>query len=256
MMKINEIDYYFKVREDKDVALNMGVIYKDLGYSKINKDNISKIYNITSSDIDSEYYLNNILSKVQSLNKKERERLSNICEQLKIKWEAYKAEYFSIISDIFCIDINGGAINHTYCYLHLLPINEINLKDHIIYLDANNSVDEIFKNFIIMLTKALLLYRWNDVNNWDFNTEFDVKNKIWMFADIAVDAVFNNSGLVNICREPSYKYFYNIKVDNKNIMQEFRDLFKNADLDEFFTEVYIFIHNNYQTLSQFKNYLY
>ncbi|MBQ7798493.1 MAG: hypothetical protein IJ371_05160 [Clostridia bacterium] len=253
---MNEFNYYFKVRPAKDVAFNLGVIYKDLGYNKIDKNKISQIYNITSQDINDTYYLNNFAQKVQELNDKESIQLTKLCEQLQQKWKAYRSEYFNIISRVFGIEFNCDFNANTYCYLQFLPINEIDLKDNIIYLDCNREVDEIFKNFVIMLTKLVLIARWNDVNDWNFNIEFDVKNKVLMFVEIAIDAIFANSDLVKICANPTYKYFYSLRVKDVNTMDYFRQLYNTISLDDFFTEVYMFVHTNYTTLLQFKNYLY
>lgn len=255
-MQMNKIDYHFKVRNAKDVALNLGVIYRNLGYSKINKAEITKIYNICEQDIVNDYCLNDVVCRVENAHFQQKDRLDNMCKQLKCKWVDYQAKYFKILSEVFDIELNNAEINHIYCYLHLLPINEVDLLDNIIYLNANQSIDEVFKSFIIMLTKALLLRRWNSVNDWDFNTEFDYKNKIWMFAELAIDPIFACSELSDITNKPSYKYFYDINIEGENIMQKFRDMYNRLPLDEFFTEVYMFVHNNYQTLLQFKNYLY
>ena len=255
-MEMNEFDYHFKVRTVRDVTLNLGVIYKNLGYIKFDKNKISKLFGLTEQDIEGDDYLHKIMSKVEMIYEKTHEQTTNICKQLQQKWEEYRDKYFIILKNIFDIDINRDIKMHTYCYLQMLPINEVDLKDNVIYLDCNKDIDDIFKTFIIILTKAILIDRWNDVNHWDFNTDFDVKNKILMFAEIAIDAVFTCSELSLISNKPSYKYLYSLKVEGNNIMDGFRKLYTQISLDEFFTEVYMFVHNNYQTMLQFQHYLY
>lgn len=255
-MKINEIDYYFKSRSDKDIALNIGAIYKDLGYSKIDKTKILQTFKIHEKDLKQQDYLNQIYKSVVDVNSGQESSIEKIACQLQNKWQGFKQEYFEIIKKIFGIQFNYDITEYSYCYLQQLPINEIDVKDRNIYLDCNKDIDEIFKNFIVMLTKLLMLVRWNSVNNWNFNIEFDYKNKIWMFAEIAIDAVFYNSALRMFCNNPSYKYFYNLKVKDVNTMQHFRQLYLDVELDEFFTEVYMFVHDNYKKLLQFKSYLY
>jgi hypothetical protein len=232
------------------------VIYNNLGYSKIDKNKISKIFGLSEQDIVSEDYLHIITSKAEQVYDKNIIEINDKCKQLQQKWEDYQDKYFKVLKDIFDIDINYNIKTYTYCYLQMLPINEIDLKDNIIYLDCNKDVDELFNNFIIMLTKAILIDRWNDVNHWDFNTDFDVKNKIWMFAEISIDAIFAHSELALLTNTPSYKYLYSLKVKGNNVMDGFRALYEQITLDEFFTEVYMFVHDNYQTISQFQHYLY
>lgn len=253
-MEINEFNYIFKERDSKEIALNVKVIYENLGYSKIDKNKISTIFNLTEYDTKED--LCKTSSKIDIANNLKKGILADKCNQLQQKWDEYKKEYFNIISKVFDITINPQITTHTYCYLQLLPINEIDLKDNIIYLDANKEVEDMFKTFIILLTKAILLNRWNYINNWDFNTEFDAGNRIWMFAELAIDAIFNNCELYKICKNPTYKYFYSLNLKNENIMEYFRKIYKSSCLDEFFTEVYMFVHDNYKDLLQFRHYLY
>jgi len=255
-MEINEFNYYFKTRSIKNTALNVGVIVKNLGYSKIDKSKIERFFELTKEDISSDKYIENISLKIEYKYNTSRQQMEDICTKLQGKWENYREEYFQILNKVFGINVNRDIKEHTYCYLQLLPINELSLTDNIIYLDASKSEDEIFKNFIIMLTKLMLIKRWNYTNCWNFNTEFDVKNKVWLFAEIAIDAIFANSDLSKISIEPSYKYLYSLKILSENVMEHFRKLYAQVALDDFFTEVYMYIHNNYQTLLHFQHYLY
>ena len=255
-MKINEFDYYFKIRDDNDIVLNLNVIYKNLGYSKIDKNNISKLFNFTANDLIGDEYISDLRTKVKNYTADKYDYVLKVCQQLQTKWEGYKENYFRILNKIFDIEIDRDIKTYTYCYLQPLPINEISLQDNIIYLDYNKNIDDLFKTFIIMLTKLILINRWNDINRWNFNTEFDVKNRIWMFAEIAIDAVFANSELALISDMPTYKYFYNLEEDGRNVMNLFREKYNQLPLDDFFTSVYMFVYEKYNTLLQFKNYLY
>jgi len=232
------------------------VICKSLGYNQIDKTAIIKLFKLTEQDLNNDLYLHNIMLKVKQLHEQESKRIKELCEQLQQKWDNYRDKYFLILNKVFDITIDTNAQTHTYCYLQLLPINEVDLKNNIIYLDCNKDIEEIFKTFIIMLTKLILINRWNYTNNWNFNTDFDVKNKIWMFAEIAIDAIFANSDLADITTKPAYKYFYSLNIQNVNTMDKFKNLYPTVQLDEFFTQVYLYVHENYQTLLQFKNYLY
>lgn len=255
-MKINEFDYCFKPRKINELVWNIGIIYKDLGYCRINKTAITNIFNLHNLDFNANNYLLDIKSKVEVIYNQNIDSILTKCEQLNQKWQAYKGEYFKIIKDVFNVDIDNQAVTNVYCYLQMLPIDEADLHDNIIYLNCNKSVDEIFKSFIIMLTKLILINRWNETNRWEFNTEFSIKNKIWLFAELAIDAIFTNKQLQQLTNYPTYKYFYKLEIGGKNIMEQFREMYVKLPLDKFFTELYLFVYNNYQELSQFKNYLY
>lgn len=251
-----EFNYYFKIRSAKEVAFQMSVIHKNLGYSEIDKNKIFQAYGITIKDMDDKESIDDIINTIEAKHKEKSEKMLQLCKQLKEKWEAYRDEYLKILSKTLDIEFDKEAVDYTYCYLHFLPINEIDVQKNIIFLDCNKNIDELFNTFIIMLTKAILLDRWHYFNKWKTDYEYDKNNKIWLFADIAVDAIFCNSALNIISNNPSYKYFYSLKINGVNIMEEFRKLHKMISLEDFFTSINMFIYKNYEILSKFKNYLY
>lgn len=255
-MKMCEFDYYFKMRSAKEVAFQMSVIYKNLGYSEIDKNKAFQTYGITIKDMDNREGIDAIINIVDAKHTEKSEKILELCRQLKERWLNYREEYLKILSKALDIEFDKEAVDYTYCYLHFLPINEIDIQQNIIFLDCNKDIDELFNNFIIMLTKAILLDRWHYFNKWKTDYEYDKSNKVWLFADIAVDAIFYNSPLNTISRNPSYKYFYSLKINGVNIMEEFRKLYKMICLEDFFTSINMFIYKNYEILSKFKNYLY
>ena len=255
-MEVNKFDYNFKLCPTRDLLLTLEAIFKDLEYIGINKKSILNIFDLSDIDFKSDTYTEILYSKVQDKVLKESDRINDLCVQLQQRWEEYKHEYFNIINKVLGITINKEIVTHTYCYLQLLPINQVDLNDNVIYLDANNDIDEIFKQYIILLTKTMLINRWSYVNDWKFNTKFSPKNKIWIFAEIAVDAIFNSRELSKITKEPTYKFFYSLSNDGCNMMQNFRKLYAELPLDKFFNEVYFFVYKNYSKFLKFKQFLY
>ena len=70
-------------------------------------------------------------------------------------------------------------------------------------------------------------------NDCKLDIDFDCKTKIWLFAEIAIDAIFNGSELSQISTKPAYEYFYGTEVNNMNFIDHFRILYKNCTIDEF-----------------------
>ena len=255
-MKLENFDYHFKIRKSHEQALNLAVIYKNLAYGNFDKSKLSNIFKFDVEIFSTEGYLSKLTQMIGNSIEKQEDKLNQICVTLQNRWANYRNEYINIISKALDVDFKTDIINHLYCYLQLTPINELDLVDDSIYLNANKNEDEIFKSFIILLTKKLLLNRWRLYTEWDFNTDFDSKNKMFMFADIAIDAIFSNTELSKICKNPSYKYFYNITNEGENVMDQFSKLYKTTKLNDFFDKVYMFVYRNYQNLLQFKHYLY
>ena len=256
IMNMEKFDYHFRIRNNYDVALNLASIYKDVAYSQFDKTQLDNIFKTSRQDISKNNYVQHFSNIIKDLNDKCNKELSQTIDYLNQRWQNYKQRYYEIVGQIFNIEFNFDVVNNLYCELQYLPINEISVKDGAIYLSCNQSNEQIFVKFIIKLTQLILLQTWNNYNRWKFNTDFDSQNKIFMFADIAVDAIFHNSELNQVCDNPSYKYFYNINYQNVNMMKQFREMYKSMEINKFLDEVYLFVYNNYSSLSQFKHYLY
>lgn len=253
---MEKFDYHFKIRNSRDISINLASIYADIAYKQFDKGQLKNIFNTSQQDMFRNNYLEYFNQVVKELNDNNINELNGNLSYLNQRWVSFKENYYDIIKNIFGIEFDSDIVNNLYCELQFLPINEINLRDGAIYLDCNQTNEEMFAKFIIMLTKIILLYFWSGDNKWKFNTNFNAENKIFMFADIAVDAIFYNSELKRICDNPSYKYFYNLNYQNVNMMQYFRQLYKNMEINKFLDEIYLFIYKNYSSLIQFNHYLY
>lgn len=255
-MEMEKFDYNFRMRNSNEVAVNLAAIYNEVAYAQFDKTKLNDIFKTSKQDTLKPNYIKYFEQIVNDLNNNHNTELNQIINYLNQRWQDFKHKYYEIVKRVFDIQFNNEIVNNLYCELQFLPINEISVSDGAIYLNCNQSNEQIFTKFIIMLTKLILLHSWNNYNNWKFNTDFDISNKIFMFADIAVDAIFHNTELNQVCDNPSYKYFYNLNYQNVNMMKQFREMYKNMDVNKFLDEVYLFVYNNYQSLIQFKHYLY
>lgn len=255
-MEMEKFDYIFKIRNSCDVAINIASIYNNVAYTQFDKTKLNAIFKTDKQDMQKNNYIKYLTQIVNDVNITHHTELGDSVSYLNQRWQEYKHIYIEIIQQIFNIQFNNDVVNNLYCELQYLPINEMSVSDGVIYLNCNQSNEQMFVKFITMLTKLILLQSWNKYNSWKFNVDFDTDNKIFMFADIAVDALFYNTDLNKICDKPSYKYFYNLNYKNINITKQFREMYKNMEINKFLDEVYLFVYNNYQTLKQFKHYLY
>lgn len=255
-MKMYKYNYFFNIRKSLDVALTISIVNNKLGYQYIDINKVLDAYNVKEEDVNGLHYISKILGKVENKHNDRIEDINNMCNALSEKWNQFKDEYFKCLEQAIGVEFDNGQIFNTFCYLHFLPINEISQDNNIIILDCNKNIDELFKTFIIMLTKTIILDRSKELKPWTENSEYEAKNKIWQFAEIAVDAVFANTDLSKFCSAPSYKYFYSLNIDGVNFMNEFRKLHKLVSWDDFYKAVYMFVHENSKTIITLKNYLY
>ena len=255
-MKTFKPKYRFAIRDIASTTINLAAIYSGLAYTHANKKQILDAYGICEQELDRQEYIHTITKAVQLSHDKQGPAMHNICKQLENMWLQYQDEFFNNISKGLDIQFVEKPDCYANCQLHLMPINEASIDDMTIWLDCSKDIDEIFVSFVIMAAKLLLLDRWRGRCDHVFPYDFEATNKTWLFAEIAIDAIFANTDLHKISENPSYKYLYSVKIDNINFMQKFRRLYQLVDIDDFFDNVYMFVHSNYESLSKFKNYLY
>ncbi|MBQ3502764.1 MAG: hypothetical protein IJA72_03770, partial [Clostridia bacterium] len=123
-------------------------------------------------------------------------------------------EYLELLEDSLGIILDDSEKYTISCYLSPMPFNMIDFSENTIYLNADFSENELFKKFVIMLTKIIVLDWWKKHNNWGWNYNYRAENKIWLFIEIAIDAIFSNTKLHKISNNPSYKFFYNAKIND------------------------------------------
>ena len=249
----NKIDCYFKLREAKDIACQLYSISEGGSHKDINKTRVYSAYML--EDVQN-LNLDMVVQAVDKLHQCRADDVKQKCETLNSLWTQTKEEYISTIQDVLDIEFDGSKAFDCYVRLQHLPINEIDFANNAIYLDCAGGVEDIFTTFIIIFTKLIVLKVWQQHIDWDFDASYNWKNKIWLFVEIAIDAIFAKTKLSKWCTAPSYKYFYSIKLEGVNIMEQYRKLFDKIHVLDFLDTVYLFVQDNYKPILEFKNYLY
>ncbi|MBO5910269.1 MAG: hypothetical protein J6Q15_02035 [Clostridia bacterium] len=248
-MDIDKVKCNFNIRQLSETEQDIRNIFNNTTLVGVNKENILKY-------LRAESVVNNTDEIIQLIKRnynKEQNIIEIKCKLLNERWEHYGNQIFDDLNSQ--LDLIDKPFDYI-CKLHLLPLNIIDYENNTIYLNCNDDVDELFKTSVIMLSNIILLQKYIQLQRYKFNTTFTNQNKVWMFVEIAVDALFANSGLYELYGCPSYKYFYNLQINNVNIMEQFRKLYKYIPLNDFLDKVYKFVRENYETISKFKNFLY
>ena len=251
-MKVSKLDYIFKMQDIDETAVCIFDMFNNCKYKGVDKSKILNLFKLEQKDVKD---ICKIRCAVNNLHNKNNEKY-NMCFNLQEMWDDYKQKFYDCIEREIGIQISDMASCNVVCYLHELPIDEINFEDNTLLLNCNRSPEDMFKSFVIMLTKILILDKWKLENNWDWDYSFRSNNLIWLFVEIAVDAIFANSQLKDISEYPSYKYFYTININGTNCLEHFRELYKKVCLEDFFDSVFMFTKQHKELLLRFNNYLY
>lgn len=105
------------------------------------------------------------------------------------------------------------------------------------YFDFNKNL--FLQNAIHEITHFIWFDKLKKLMPTINKTEYEAPSAVWLFSEIAVDMVFENTPFFKIIskktrRHPAYNYFYTDKIGNETIIEHFRALFKNCKtMDEF-----------------------
>ncbi len=250
-MEINKINYHFIVRDVEDTALQLLAINKNVSCPDINRTKITQALGVK---FDMCQTLQEMIRIIKPSVDSCEDAFKTKALQLEYKWDKAKYKVFQEVSAILDFKQSDSVSYNIYCKLHNLPINELRHNGEI-YLDGNETIDELFEQFVIQVIKHLVLIKL-EILIGRGHYKFETTNKVAMFLDIVIDAIFANGDLSAISKDPSYKYFYSLKIKGVNVMQKFRELYKLIPIEDLFQQVYEFVYYNHKTLLNFKSYLY
>lgn len=252
-MSINELKFNIKLRDSLSTALHIDVILKQLGYKASSVSNVGEIYQIDKDLLWKNKAVEYIAQQVENKNNSKEYYLSCKIEELQCEVDRIHNNFCDIISNVLQIKFKNKK--ETYCYLQFIPMNEIDFKNELIYLECKDSVREMFRSLLILETKIYIIKKFMEIIPVHYTFEYEGKNRAWMFAEFCIDAVVYNSGLNEFIPNPAYSFFYSLKINGVNVLDSFRQLFPKISLAEFLVQVYAFVRDNYDTIAEFKNYL-
>lgn len=253
-MSIDKLKVNVRLRDEVSTALQVNVILKNLGYKSSALSVVEDIYKIDKTLLWENKSLEYIAQQILNKNNSMESYLSQKIEEVQKEIDRLQPTFWNDIGEVLDIKFNGEK--ETYCYVHLIPINEVYFNEQSITLECKNTIDEMVRNLLILQTKIYIIKKFMEIVPVHYTFEYEGANRAWMFAEFCVDAVVSNSNLNNYIPNPAYKYFYSLKIRGVNVLNSFRELFGKISLGEFFVQVYAFVRDNRDIITQFKNYLY
>ena len=158
--------------------------------------------------------------------------VADLLQRIPKKWKAVSNEVFSALDSIFQSPFSEDQTFHVYFTINALaPYNLATFSFDAIY---RKSDDEILSGCIHELIHFFWFSKWAKIFPHT-NTKSTQGNLPWLFSEIAVDAVFKETALAKFCLtdKPAYKYFYDISFDGQNMMEAFKMLFQQNNIDNF-----------------------
>ena len=88
---------------------------------------------------------------------------------------------------------------------------------------------------------------WKLIFPYEDETSYNVPDLPWLFSESAIDALFKEPLLKKYCykEKPAYEYFYDVTLQEKNMIQVFAKLYrKSLSIEDFMIQGYHLIQAN------------
>ena len=118
-------------------------------------------------------------------------------------------------------------------------------------LNYRKAEDELVESCIHEMIHFYWFMKWSLTFEDD-----DIKNREWehmrwLFSEIAIDAIMNETALCRyvVKERPAYRYFYDIIIGDKSMMDYFRELFRQNNIVGFMKKGMEFVAANKSYIS-------
>ncbi len=113
-------------------------------------------------------------------------------------------------------------------------------------VNYRKSNEEIILTCIHEIIHFIWFEKWTEVFPYADKAEFNAPALPWLLSEIVIDAILSETELKKYCvvDKPAYKYFYDIHIDGKNMMEYFKELFIHNDIKTFMKKGLEFVVTN------------
>lgn len=164
--------------------------------------------------------------------------------ELEKYWAQNEATIFRILNNIFeCEDKYGRNITAEFSINAVCPRY---LEKCSFDINYRKNIDEIMLTCIHEIIHFIWFEKWSKIFPDSNISEYNAPNMPWLLSEIAIDAILKETDLKKYCvnEKPAYNYFYDIVIDDKNMMEYFRELFVTNSIEEFMIKGYEYVLKN------------
>ena len=245
-MKFSKPKMNFYIMSEKDCLENLKMFlnYDSLDNIDFCTNNIINYFNIDINRLKQEQdnYLLNIIESHY-----DKDILNINLQETKKEWLKIESDILKILEDIF--NVKYESIENYSAIVGINPVcpRFLNQKSFCLF-NKNSSKENI--NVII---HELIHFYW--VAFWDEyiyklpDNKKEFPSVEWAFSELAIDAIITQTDLSNYItlKKPAYDYFYDIKVNNKLLIDIFRNMYNDHSLKEFMLQGIEYINKQIAT---------
>lgn len=170
-------------------------------------------------------------------------------------WHENKNQIEEALSEAFEIDCSA-LFNEMKCNISLNPVSPRFLKENsfeVFYLNSEKGALGISIHEIIHF---IWFYVWNSLFDDDYD-EYEQPSLKWILSEMVVESIMRDSRLSSInpyfSREHGgciYPYFFDMKVDNKLVLNSLDEMYRKYNIKDFMKYSYQFCLQNDETIRE------
>lgn len=164
-------------------------------------------------------------------------------------WEACKPQITAALSDAFEIDC-GGIFNDMKCNISINPIEPRYLEEHVFDVFYLNSERGAIGQAIHEIIHFIWFHVWHKIFG-DSYEEYETPSLKWILSEMVVESVMRDPRLstINPYFERNqggciYPYFFDMKADNKYILDTLDEMYRNQGIADFMKNAYRYCKNH------------
>lgn len=206
-------------------------------YTQINKDKVNKL-----DDSKKKEYIMAELWKVYRTNQSLFKEKIQAYQQ---HWNDNEEIIIQAFEDIFDLDLKDH-FNSMKAYISLNPICPRYLDSNTFDIFYLNSAQGALGMSLHEITHFVWFKKWNThfQDNWE---EYDSPHLKWVFSEMVVESILSDKRLHMLnpySGECVYKYFYNMKINGKPILEIIDSLFHDNSITDFMEKGYELCRSN------------
>ena len=178
------------------------------------------------------------------------EKIKNEVKRYNEIWRKYNDNYFKALSSYLNITWPKDHMK-VYASVGLIPVFPRYLNEFRFAISTNLKEEKIIETTAHETCHFLWFQKWHELYPSCPKRHYDSPYLPWRYSEMVVDPILNASSISNIFNnkfiEKAYDSFYNLKYDNKYVMDSLKEIYKeNISIEDKIKKGYKYVRKAYK----------
>jgi len=169
-----------------------------------------------------------VFKKVEPVYQKFIKDNKNITEQYFLLWNKYHDKFMSQMTSYF--NCNNLNIKHIKVGIGNIPVCPRNIEEKTFYMHKKDQKEQVIETCMHECCHFFFFEKCKEILK---ETNSNPPSMLWYLSEIVIDPILNLKQMKDIFSYPfkSYDYFYEIVLDEKNMMEHIKRIYRENDIE-------------------------